>query len=79
MGEPLVAISTSEGARGLGGDDPGGAWGRSASFRRLCYRRGVAIASGFFLALCVLMGPAAAITAQVDAARLDRADQDAVN
>jgi glucose dehydrogenase len=78
MGEPLVAISTSEGARRPGGDGPDEASRWSGSFRRLCYCRGASIASRF-LALCVLLGPAAAATAQVDAARLERADQDRAN
>jgi hypothetical protein len=76
MGEPLFAISTPEGRRRPAGDDPGEAW--SGNFRRLCYRLGVAIASNF-IALCMLLGPAAATTAQVDAARLERADQDPAN
>jgi hypothetical protein len=78
MAEPLVAKSASERVRRPGGDDPGEAWGWSGSFRRLCYRRGASIASSF-LALCVLLGSAAATTAQVDAARLEHADQDPAN
>src|SRR2546423_7675634 len=76
MGESLFAISTSEGTHRPGGDDPGEGW--CGNFRRLGYRLGVAIASNF-IALWVLVGPAAATTAQVDAARLERADQDSAN
>ena len=75
MGEPLVAIHTSEEARCSAGDNPSNTWGWSGNLQLLPDYFRVLIAS-IVLPLCVFIGPAAAATAQVDAARLEHADQD---
>jgi quinohemoprotein ethanol dehydrogenase len=71
MGEPLVAIRTSEEARR-------NAWALSGNLQGIPDYFRVMIAS-IVLPLCVFIGPAAAATAQVDASRLEHADQDPAN